>query len=103
MGFHLALEGRGEPPFAWLVSRLCEEFSISPGQALRELAETPWRLLSDILELRAYARAKELLEQARSEGDVPRTPAVEMVWEVQAELLRRRRQREREGQADDVS
>lgn len=44
----------------------------------------------DILELRAYARAKHALERAQSEQEVPQTPMVELVWRVKHELLRRR-------------
>lgn len=88
MLFHLFLEGEedGAAPEAWLISRLCEEFGCRPSEALDE----PAALTLEIMELRAYARAKAELEAAQKEEDVPRTPMVERVWEVQHALLQRR-------------
>lgn len=88
MLFHLFLEGEedGAAPEAWLISRLCEEFGCRPSEALDE----PAGLTLEIMELRAYARAKAELEAAQKEEDVPRTPMVERVWEVQGEIWKRR-------------
>lgn len=79
------------PPPEWLISRVCEEFGCLPSEAVRELMEDPTQLALDILELRAYARAKAALEQAERPEDVPRTRMVEEVWGVLHELLRRKR------------
>lgn len=76
-------------PDDWIISRICEEFSCTPSEAIRQ----PLGLTLRIIELRAYARAKQALAEAQSETDVPQTPAVEWVWEVEQELLRRRRMR----------
>ena len=65
---------------------MCEEFGCLPS-ALDD--EDPGLLLT-IMEYRAYAQAKNALEQASSEAEVPRTSSVEDVWMVQHELLRRR-------------
>lgn len=89
VAFDLALDGRegGAAPDEWLLSRICEEFNCTPAEAV----EQPLGLVLDILELRAYARAKDQLDRAKSEADVPRTAAVERVFEVQAERWKRKK------------
>jgi hypothetical protein len=42
----------------------------------------------DVLELRAYVQAFYDLKNAKSEGDVPKSKAVEWVWKVQAALAK---------------
>lgn len=75
-----------------MISRICEEFGCIPSQALEE----PAQAVMDIIELRAYARAKATLEAAKSEMEVERTPMVEMVWVVMHEIKQRRERRKRE-------
>lgn len=93
MRLQLALDGEpgAQPPDAWVISRICEEFHCLPSQARRELAEHDGDLVFDILSLRSYVRAKQRVDDATSEMDVPKTPAVRMVFEVQAELMRMRK------------
>ena len=79
------------PPFQWLISRICEEFHCLPSEALTELLDEPRGMALDILELRAYARAKEAMDNAKRKEDIPDSPMVGQVWEVQHELMRRRR------------
>ncbi len=88
------LEGdsSASPPFEWVVSRTCEEFNCLPSQAVKELLDDPTNLAIDIMELRSYARAKELLDNAKKPEDVPKSPAIDEVWMVQHELLKRRRE-----------
>ena len=74
------------------MSRVCEEFHCLPLVAVQELMEDPQQLALDVMELRAYSRAKDALDQAKSAKEEPKGPAAEWVWRVQAELLRRRRQ-----------
>jgi len=52
--------------------------------------EQPLFLTLDILDLRAYARAKSALDNAKDKDQVPTGPMVDLVWEVMAELHRRR-------------
>jgi len=88
------LEGKdieAKPPFEWVVSRICEEFHCLPTAALAELLDDPAGMAIEILELRAYARAKESLDNAKSKNDVPSSPMVDMVMEIQAELAKRKR------------
>lgn len=85
------MEGEGEPPWEWIVSRVCEEFGCLPSDAVRELMDDPAGLALDVMELRAYARAKEALDSAKKAGDEPTGPMADMVWEVMSELLKRRK------------
>ena len=62
-----------------------------PTAALTELLDDPSGMAIEILELRAYARAKETLDNAKSKNDVPGSPMVDMVMEIQAELAKRKR------------
>ena len=62
-----------------------------PTAAITELMDDPAGLALDIIELRAYARAKDALDNAKSKNDIPGSPMVDTVMEIQAELARRRR------------
>ena len=75
------------------MSLICEEFGCTPSQALREL-EGDDGLIFDVLDLRGYARTKALVDAAKSEGDVPQSKMVDWVFAVQADLFKRRRNRE---------
>lgn len=72
------------------MSRLCEEFHCLPTEAVRELEEGIPGLAYDVLELRAYARAKAALDAAEKKEDVPISPMVARVWGVMHELKKRR-------------
>ena len=71
-----------------MISRICEEFDCLPSVAIEE----PLELVLDILELRGYARAKELLENCEDEGDLPNSPSIDLVWMVQHELMRQKKE-----------
>ena len=80
-----------EPPEEWLIARVCEEFQIPPSQAERELTHDP-ELVFEILQLRAYERAKraydglsKLPEAAR--GEVLDNRVVKLVQETEFELV----------------
>lgn len=77
-------------PFEWIISRICEEFNCLPSAALRELMNDPAQMAIDIMELRAYARTKEAIDNAHSDKDIPASPMVDQVFSIQAELLKRR-------------
>ena len=94
------MEG-GDLPEEWLISRICEEFGCLPSQAVEELYEGPTQLVLDIIEIRAYAQAKRTVEQvyeaakARAEKgqdmgglDLPASPMVQRVVEIQQEIER---------------
>lgn len=72
-----------QPPELWLVSRICEEYHCLPSQAIQELWKGPSQLVLDIMELRAYAQAKSLVERG---GELPASPIVKEVLAVQETL-----------------
>lgn len=79
-------------PEAWIVSRICEEFGCTPSQALYELDETPWPLVFDVMELRAFARAKQTVDDAKKAEDIPKTPMIDWVMDVKKEIIKQRRE-----------
>lgn len=75
------------PPDDWLISRVCEEFGVSPSEAVQQ----PVALTLRIMELRAYARAKEAVERAQSEDDATEWQKT-VVFETMEEIAQRRQQ-----------
>ena len=43
------------------------------------------------MEARAYVRAKHIVENAKSQDDVPNDPMVDMVWSIQQDIAREAR------------
>jgi len=60
------LERQGPQPFEHFIGRLCEEFSCVPTAAYREWLRCPAGFLEQIVEFRAYARAKARYDAATS-------------------------------------
>ena len=52
-----------------------------------------WGLVSDIMELRSYARAKELVDNAKKEEDLPDSPWVDIVFEIETAIIREKRKK----------
>ena len=52
--------------------------------------DDPAQLSLDIIELRAYAKAKEVLDNAKDSKDVPDHPLIDQVFLIQHELMKRR-------------
>lgn len=77
-------------PEAWLVSLICEEFGCTPSQALREIYEAPWPLVMDVMDLRAYQRAKEYVDNCKKLDQLQMSPMVTRVLENQWALMRER-------------
>lgn len=76
-------------PFAFWLARLCEEFQCLPSAALQEWRQAPAGLLEEIIEMRAYARAKEMVDGATTADArkrLPRTPLFELVKEIEFAL-----------------
>lgn len=69
---------------------MCEEFHIPPRAAVEELEHAPVGLIGDILELRAYARAKAVYDATEDERDLERSPMMDRVLENVREPIRRR-------------
>ncbi len=56
-------------PWLWWVSRVCDEFGCLPSVAVREMMDTPAGWLEDIVEMRAFARARALKAKAEEWPD----------------------------------
>lgn len=74
-------------PADWFISRICEEFHCIPSVADEEFDDDPVRILN-ILEMRAFQRAKEAID--RDGDNVKMTPMVRMVMVIEADAMRRR-------------
>lgn len=75
--------------YLWNIGRLCEEFGCLPLAMVRELSDDPEQMAAQILELRAYARTKALVDRAKDAKELP--PGDELVARVirtQAAILR---------------
>lgn len=59
----------------------------------------PLFLTLDIMDLRAYARAKHALDNAKDKDQVPHGPMVDFVWDVMAEIHRLKLEEHRLGKA----
>jgi len=71
------------------VSRVCEEFGCVPSVAAREVLRLPAGLLEDMIELRAYKRAKDLYDAADTAAKqqaLPASPLIDLVREVDFSL-----------------
>lgn len=66
---------------------MCEEFHCSPIEALNNLEHAPMGLIEDILELRGYAAAKHTIDTSAKKADVPDTPAVNLVMDIQGAVI----------------
>lgn len=91
MGLFLALNGEGPVPTEWWISRLCEEFHCLPSEALREWRTAPAELLETIVEFRAFAQAKAVVERAKKKSDIPDTAMCHLVQEIEFDLVERER------------
>ena len=78
-----------------MVSRICEEFSCLPSEAMHE----PLELAMDIMELRAYAKMKDVVDRAEKQTDLPDHPMIDMVSEIYGDIAQeiRAKRRERHG------
>jgi len=74
-------------PQTWWVSRLSEEFHCCPSAALREWQQAPEGLLEEIIEMRAFAAAKHIVDSAQRRQDIPRTPMCQLVQRIEFELV----------------
>jgi len=73
-------------PFAWWIARLCEEFHCVPSVAYREYLQAPDGWLERVLEARSYAAAHAVFEAAENKADLPKTPMMRTVTEIEMTL-----------------
>lgn len=75
---------------------MCEEFACLPSAALRELNEAPWPLVLDVIDLRAFARAKQTVESTKKLEDLDqRDPMIRRVLDVEFRIAEQARERRR--------
>ena len=67
-----------------MLSRICEE---GLAENLLAAMQQPLDLALRVMELRAYAGAKHALVNAKKKEEIPNSPMVLTVMEIQAELL----------------
>tara|TARA_R110000824_G_scaffold77787_1_gene196620 strand:- start:720 stop:977 length:258 start_codon:yes stop_codon:yes gene_type:complete len=72
------LEG-AEPPEAWVVSRICEEFGCLPSEAIRELETDTRKQIFQIMQMRAYANAKHRLDTMKPGDNLDDVPMIDRV------------------------
>lgn len=73
------------------VSYYCEALSLSPTQFLHERAELPVGFMDEVLEARAYARAKADVDRCfAAKQKAPETRLHELVQEIEFDLVRTR-------------
>ena len=78
-------------PVEWYISHICEEFNCLPRAAIDELMNCPDKLVTTIINMRNYARAKEALDNAKRPEDKPTGRTAELVLEIQAEIIAEKR------------
>lgn len=82
-----------EVPEEWVISRVCEEFSCLPLEAIEALEHDYNRLIFRIMKLRSYAGAKREYEAGQKETDTerrPQGPHIEEVREIEFEFIKAR-------------
>ncbi len=72
-----------------ILSRLCEAFpGVAPTRMLWELEHDPNQWALQILEVRAYERAKDLVDQTKKQEDLPQSPLIDEVLDNRFALNR---------------
>lgn len=77
------MNGDGAPEFAEWIGRICEEFHCLPSQALIEWQDAPCGLLEDIIEARAFAAAKQVVDSTADAKHLPDSPMVALVQQIE--------------------
>ncbi len=67
---------------------VCEEFHCLPSQAIRELENDSEWVTTTVMSMRAFARAKHIYENAKSQADVPQNAMTDLVQEIEFEGVR---------------
>lgn len=84
----------------WIVSRYCEEFNCGVVAALHDLEAAPNGMVERIFELRAIARAKQVIDRAKSMDDIPTGEVYAEVQELEALAVRQRMAEQRDELAE---
>ena len=79
-------------PAAFWIARVCDEFHCLPSDAEREARRQPVGWLDEIIEARHYAECHHIWTRARSKQDVPDSPLMACVKEIEFELVNEARE-----------
>jgi hypothetical protein len=74
-------------PSAFWIERMCEAFHCLPSEAEREARIQPVGWLEEILEARHYAECYHLWTTAKRKADVPDSPMMQVVKEIEFALV----------------
>ena len=78
-----------------MVLLVCEAFHCLPSEADAEMERLPAGTLLDLIQMRSFANALDLVERTKDWNELPKTPMVdlaqELITEKIAEELRARR------------
>jgi hypothetical protein len=75
-------------PLAYYVSRVCEEFACVPSVALAEVDRLPAGFLEDVIEARSFGVAYDIVQRSEPK-DIPDTPMVKLVQEIDLDVALR--------------
>jgi len=71
-----------------VLSRLCDEFpGVLPSRLLWELEHDPDHLVLQIIRVRDYRKAMQLVAQAKTEDDLPASPLIDSVITTRLALM----------------
>lgn len=74
---------------------MCEEFNVLPSQAVEELENESNSMVTTIIHMRAFVQTKTQYDGAKKKTDVPYTPMLELLQEIEfAEAKREIAERE---------
>ena len=73
-------------PFEFYVSRICEEFSCVPSEAIREMGRWPDGFLERVIEARTYIATKAQIDAAKTADQKPTGAMADAVDEIGAAL-----------------
>ena len=76
------MTGDGIAPVEWFYSRILEEGLAS---SIEDAMRQPDEIAMDILDLRSYARAKDMFDGTKKKEDLPDSPYIDLVWEFYKE------------------
>lgn len=76
-----------DPPYEWILSRICEEFHIDPPRAAAIWDDDPI-LIAQVLELRAFAGAKAHIDGAKDWSELKLTDMVRRYMRIEADVMK---------------
>ena len=71
------------------MSLVCDAFHCLPSEAVEELENDIGGSVMRIITMRAFARAKEMYEGAKSAKDLPDNPMIDLVQEIEFDIVKR--------------